>query len=350
LSAENTLVVVDDDVSGGNEPLSESPDEGSRIWLYDREGVDAPVELDYSDLPDPRDDQLLWADVDLESAKGLDELWKKLGITEIIPTLAELDDRPRMIRRNGLIQLNVSTVRIGSNSEPIPLHCLVGDNWIVTLHQGELDLVDEFNKPFHGDTLLGELDGPAFLSMVLDWQLGGYFSVIEDLQTDIDDLDEQLLQSSPKQVTDEVTLLQQLQELRMRVRNLRHTLSPHREVFGLLSHPESGTVVGSDAASDYERLTERLQLALDAVDTSREMIVASFDIFMTRTAQATNDIMKRLTIVSVLLLPAGVIAGIMGMNFRLGFFDRPWLFWVTLGVMATLATITLIVAKRRKWI
>ena len=312
--------------------------------------MDAPVKIDHSRLPDPSDDQMLWADVDLESAKGLDDVWEKLGIAEIISSLAELGDRPRVMRHNGVIQLNVSTVGGASEFEPMVLHCLVGANWIVTLHQGGLDLVDEFNEPFHGDTLLGELDGPSFLSMVLDWQLGGYFSVIEELQTDIDRLDEELLQHSPKDVTDEVTLLQQLQGLRQRVRKLRQTLSPHREVFGLLSHPESDTVVGSDAASDYERLTERLQLALDAVDTTREMIVGSFDIFMTRTAQATNDIMKRLTIASVLLLPAGVIAGIMGMNFKLGIFDRPWMFWVTLGVMATLATITLIVAKRQKWI
>ncbi len=320
------------------------------MWLYDPGGMDAPVELEYSRLPAPRDHQLLWADVDLESAEGLDELWAKLGITEIIPGLAEPGDRPSVVRHEGVTQLNVTTVGGGSKFEPITLHCLVGDNWIVTLHKGELDLVGEFNKPFHGDSLLGELDGPAFLSMVLDWQLGGYFSVIEKLQTDIDDLDEELLQHSPNQATDEVKLLNQLQELRRRVRNLRKTLSPHREVFGLLSHPESVTVVGSDAAADYERLTERLQLALDAVDTTREMIVGSFDIFMTRTAQATNEIMKRLTIVSVLLLPAGVIAGIMGMNFTLGIFEEPWLFWVTLGVMATLATTTLIVAKRQRWI
>ena len=95
---------------------------------------------------------------------------------------------------------------------------------------------------------------------------------------------------------------------------LRNTLSAHREVLGLLSHPRSDAVVGADAAGD-QRLEGRLQQAIDAVDTAREMIVGSFDIFMTRTSQATNDIMKRLTIVSVLLLPAAALAGIMGMNF-----------------------------------
>ena len=52
---------------------------------------------------------------------------------------------------------------------------------MVTVHQGELDLVDGFNKPFHGETRLGDLDGPTFLSLVLDWQLSG-FKTIEGLQ------------------------------------------------------------------------------------------------------------------------------------------------------------------------
>ncbi len=134
------------------------------------------------------------------------------------------------------------------------------------------------------------------------------------------------------------------------MRRLRSTLGPHRQVISLLSHPDSGTVVGTEAADVYQRVEERLQQALDEIDRTREMIVGSFDIFMTRTAQATNDIMKRLTIVSVLLLPAVVIAGIMGMNFEVGFFEQAWIFWVVIAVMVALAGATLYVAKRRNWL
>lgn len=101
---------------------------------------------------------------------------------------------------------------------------------------------------------------------------------------------------------------------------------------------------------DYKRLEDRLQQAIDTVDTTREMIVGSFDIFMTRTAQTTNDIMKRLTIVSVLLLPAAALAGIMGMNFKVEIFEWPWMFWVTIALMLVVAGVTLIVAKRRRWL
>lgn len=326
-----------------------SDDVGSRIWLYSRESDDAALDLD-DPLPELGEGQMLWVDVDLECAEELERLWEELGVSEVVSRLAEVEQRPTLVQRDGLIQLNVFVDDGGSKFAPMALHCLVGTNWMVTLHRGELDLVDEFNQPFHGDTDLGGLDGPAFLSMILDWQLGSYFNVIERLQTEVDHLDEQLLEHSHDPVTDEVTLLQRLQALRQQVRKVRQTLSLHREVFGLLSHPESDAVIGSKAASDYERLLERLQHALDGLDTTREMIVGSFDIFMTRTAQTTNDIMKRLTIVSVLLLPAAVIAGIMGMNFKVGIFERPWMFWVTLGLMVGLGTVTLIVARRQKWI
>ena len=310
------------------------------------DGEDAPVRLDGGDITEPTDEQVLWIDVDSGSTDGLQRLWDKLGITDQIGTFDTTPERPHLVHHDGVLQLNVFALRDGSELNPIALMCLVGTNWITTVHDGDLDLVDEFNKPFHGETNLGALNGPAFLSLVLDWQLNGYFKAIENLQADIDRLDEELLQRRP----DQDALLDRLLGLRKRVRKLRQTLSPHRDVLGLLSHPESDAAVGSPAAHNYQRLSERLERALDAVDTAREMIVGSFDIFMSRTSQATNDIMKRLTIVSVLLLPAVVIAGIMGMNFKVEMFDWPWMFWVTLSLMAGLATGTLIVARRRNWV
>ena len=323
----------------------ESDEPGSRLWLYSGDGEDAPIRLD-TDLPDLGKNHMLWADVDLEVAEGLNQLWETLEIEGLIAGLGKLEEGPALVQHNGILQIAVTVLRNEPDLEAMTLHCLVGPKWVVTLHQGELDLVDEFNKPFHGETRLGDLDGPAFLSLVLDWQISGYFKIIEGVQGDIDQLDEDLLSKSP----DEGSLLERLQDFRRRVRTLRNTLSAHREVLGLLSHPRSDAVVGAEATGDYQRLEERLQQAIEAVDTTREMIVGSFDIFMTRTAQTTNDIMKRLTIVSVLLLPAAAIAGIMGMNFKVGIFEQPWMFWVTIGLMVAIAGITLFVARRRNWL
>ncbi len=80
------------------------------------------------------------------------------------------------------------------------------------------------------------------------------------------------------------------------------------------------------------------------------MLIGTFDVHMTRTAQRTNDIVRVLTWASVILLPAVVVAGIMGMNFKVGIFDNPTFFWVVIGLMVIMAATTLLVARWRRWL
>jgi len=96
--------------------------------------------------------------------------------------------------------------------------------------------------------------------------------------------------------------------------------------------------------------TERLQRVTGAIANVREMLIGTFDVHMTRTAQRTNDIVRVLTWTSVILLPAVVVAGIMGMNFKVPIFDNVALFWVVIGFMILTATITLVIARMRGWL
>jgi len=321
----------------------------SRGWLYDVDGKDSPVRIDGSRLPKFGRKQMLWVDIDLDAAGPLDHLWTQLNIPDLSEIFARGDSRPHLVRYPGFLHVNVFALRDDrAEIEPMALHCLVGKNWIATLHDGALDLVDRFNEPLVGETRLGELDGPRFLAMVLNWLLNGYFLAIEAQQLDSDRLDEDLLKGSVDGL--DSNPIDRLVAMRRMVRRLRMTLSQHRELLALLSQPQSELLFESKSSSDFEHLSRRFERAIDAVDNVREMIVGSFDIFMTQTTSATNEIMKRLTLASVLLLPAGVLAGIMGMNFDVGIFDRPWMFGVTLAVMAVLAGLTVATAKWRHWI
>jgi Mg2+ and Co2+ transporter CorA len=60
--------------------------------------------------------------------------------------------------------------------------------------------------------------------------------------------------------------------------------------------------------------------------------------------------MKVLTLTSVILLPGALLAGIMGMNFKVGLFDETILFWVVLAAIIAIAPITIGFAKTRDWI
>jgi Mg2+ and Co2+ transporter CorA len=60
--------------------------------------------------------------------------------------------------------------------------------------------------------------------------------------------------------------------------------------------------------------------------------------------------MKVLTLASVLLLPGALVAGVLGMNFKVGFFEHSGLFWVVLALIASFAVATLAAARARRWI
>ena len=60
--------------------------------------------------------------------------------------------------------------------------------------------------------------------------------------------------------------------------------------------------------------------------------------------------MRVLTVVSVTLLPAGVIAGIFGMNFQAGLFAIEGLFWPMVGAIAALCAAILLTARLRGWL
>ena len=82
-----------------------------------------------------------------------------------------------------------------------------------------------------------------------------------------------------------------------------------------------------------------------------KLVVGSFELFTTRTAQRTNDTMKVLTFFTVLLGTLAVVAGVLGMNFAAPFFDSGMRgFWIAIGSMAAIAVLAMLVARWRDWL
>lgn len=71
---------------------------------------------------------------------------------------------------------------------------------------------------------------------------------------------------------------------------------------------------------------------------------------MGRVSQRANDVMKTLTLLSAVLLPAVVLAGIMGMNFAMPFFEDTGNFVIVIGAMVAMAVVIFGAARWRGWI
>ena len=149
---------------------------------------------------------------------------------------------------------------------------------------------------------------------------------------------------------DEEKDIERLIDMRKEVGNLRRALAAHRSALVSLAHPEL-EALGDHASSErFQSLLSRFESTVQEARDAREAIVGSFDVLIARGGHRTNEIMKVLTLTSVILLPGALIAGVMGMNFKVGLFDNPSLFWVVLGVIVAIGPVAIGLAKRWDWI
>jgi len=92
-------------------------------------------------------------------------------------------------------------------------------------------------------------------------------------------------------------------------------------------------------------------MAMQAVQTTRETVIGAFDLVMTQTAQRTNNGLRVLTTVSLILLPATVIAGTLGMDMVPAFLLHTWVFWAGFALMLVIGAVVLVTMRLlRHWL
>ncbi len=323
--------------------------EGSpRATLFDAEGQDRDLPFTPSVATDLRDDQLLWVDVDrVDAARVLETLGDPLGLTaEDVKRISPTTGRARLVRTSRHLHLTLHTLEPGDGADEAAAHeldIIAGPNIVVTIQDGPVASVDRYLESLAGETRLGAASAADLLSSRFDEVINGYFAFIESIERDIDRLDTQALKGA-----NDDELLASIVKVRHRIAAMRRLVTPHRDALAVLARPEMRVEEGF--GQPWPGLVDRLERVIDGIDTLRDALLGTFDLHMARAAHRANDVMKTLTLLSAILLPAALIAGIMGMNFQLPMFDEPGNFWVVLVSMVVLAGLILSAARWRRWI
>ena len=319
-----------------------------RAYLYDATGTDREVSLNAEIVSGLHDRQMLWVDSDSSDEQELRDLTLLFSLhKDSLSQLLEPERRPRLDNYGTYFQLNVTAIQVNDGKYKLAdLRLVLAPNMILTVHNEPIDFLDSFDRRIKGDSDLGQLNAPAFLASMLDWHITSYFRVLEELEAQADRLESQALR--PRHGRD---LLTDMARLRQRIAFVRRVLTPHREVYAALARPDFHLLSTSDAAAHYGLLNERLERSIEAVEHARELLVGSFDMFTTHTALRTNEVMKVLTLVSVILLPASVIISLAALLLKspVNPAGTPGFWWMLIIILA-IALITLITARRRRWI
>ncbi len=317
---------------------------GVRARLYDARGEDQDIALSPAAFRRLHRDTLLWVDVERPSADELSEVERAFELPPpIMSALTEGTEAARLVRAPGWILMTIQSVEArNGGEEPVSMDLVAGRNVIVTVHAQPVAALTEFEAHVEDESVVGKLDAAAFLAGIVDTALASFRRQVEAIEHQVDRLDELALQGR-----DPSGFLQRVVQLRRRTGRLRRILVPQHETFGPLTRPDFE--LHDELGEPWPGLLDRFERTIESVERARELLLGSSDIYLGRAAQRSGEVQKTLTILSAILLPAIVLAGVMGMNFQLPFFDNPNNFWLTLIVMLVLATIVLAVGRIRGW-
>ncbi len=291
---------------------------------------------------------VLWIDLERPDGDEIDRLAEVIDLRpESVSALSDDHANATPTFSDFGDYLHVTVCAPTEDDELKGVDCLVSERWLVTVREGPLDVVDTYRERASGSGDTGRLDGLEFLANLLEWVLESYYDAFERIELELEKIDTSAMSGT---VSSKDEVIARLVDVRGQIGRLRRALTSHREPILALTRPELDAITSSNSAERFAALRGRLEVAIQGARDSRESVVGSFDVLLASTGQRTNEITKVLTLVSVLILPGTLIAGVMGMNFKLGLFTEDVYFWVVIATMVLVAIVTLVVARMRDWV
>lgn len=219
----------------------------------------------------------------------------------------------------------------------------IGDDFIVTFHRERYEEIDTIKRKLFNETI--EINEPKdILLHILDDIVDNYFPFIYDIEDKVFNFeDRHNLDITTK------TLIDDTFDLRQELLIIKRTVQPMKD---LVYRMREGKVLHLNEQQFLyiTHINDHLMKQMEMVDSSREMTSDIRDNYISLNSFKMNNIMKILTIYSVVFMPLTLIAGIYGMNFT----NMPELEWhtgyyIVLIIMAVIAIIMLIVFKKKRW-
>lgn len=225
------------------------------------------------------------------------------------------------------------------------LSFVVGKNYILTFQEQIGDVFDPIRERLRKEGAKIRERGVDYLCYVmLDTVVDHYIHIVERFGDKIEDLEGKILGKG------EGDLLKKITDYKREMSYLRKVIRPAREACIHFSKSDSD-LIHKRTRPFLKDLDGLASLAAESVETYSDILSDQLNIYQTTVSNRLNDVMKVLTIFSVIFIPLTFIAGIYGTNFEylpeLRYHYAYPIFW---GVMITVALGMLYYFRRKKWI
>ncbi|MDZ4719378.1 MAG: magnesium/cobalt transporter CorA [Roseiflexaceae bacterium] len=293
-------------------------------------------------------EDFLWLDLADPSEEDIALLSDEFGFHHLsIEDATRHHERPKVEAYDGYYFLVFYEVHFDQQSQQLATSSIglfIGPNYLVSVHDGDIQIIDETIVRWRkNETVIG-WGGGALLYHLLDAIVDGYFPVIDQLADRVEGIEEQIFERFRQ------SALQEVFKLKRDLLGIRRIVAPERDVLNVLIRREV-PVFDQDTIKYLQDVYDHIIRITDSIDTYRDLLSSALDAFLSIQSNQLNQVVKVLTITSIVLMSCSLVAGIYGMNFEF----IPELHWAfgypfALGLMVAISGALILFFKKQEWL
>lgn len=226
----------------------------------------------------------------------------------------------------------------------------IGEHFLITCHKNNLPpLVELFNlcfsDKFYREQYLSDNNMMLLYEIIVRLQEYCY-PIMDHMSVDIQSIEKNIFAGHEREMVREILLTKR------NILNFRKIMEAHKGVIQKLGRSGIWYLNSSEMKTFYNDLIEHTKNIWDILSEQKEMIEALEDTNSSLISFKLNDIMRTLTVFSVIVFPLTLLAAIFGMNTTGGmpFIGNPHSFWIIIIIMVIGVVGLFFYFKKKRWI
>lgn len=270
--------------------------------------------------------------------------FEQIMLADVMNTIA----RPTVTEYDTGLFISIKMLRQDADSDLIHsenLSLIFNSSLLISFQEMSGDVFEPIRDRIRKYKKRISTSGTDYLAFtLLDVIIDNYIFILTSLGEKIEMLEEDLM-TDP-----DADLIEKIYIYKRELNFLRRHIKPAKEMITSLLKDEY-EIIQESSENHYLELENNINHAIELSDSYRDILSDQLNIYHTTVSSKLNDIMKFLTVFSVIFIPLTFIAGIYGTNFDfIPELSYKYSYFIMLGVMALITTGMMIYFKRNKWL
>jgi magnesium transporter len=326
--------------------------ENIRIFVYDY-SPESLTEHTFADVKSifsfKGNNHVTWINIDGLRKADVEQISEHFGVHPLISEdILSMQQRPKMDEVEGILYCLLNMLYYDEKEKTVEqeqVSIVLGKDFVITFQEDpKKDVFNPIREKIKMPTSKLRSGGADYLCYsMLDVIVDNYFTVMEKLGDDIEELEEEVIRNSGTRS------LARINYLRKELIILKRNIVPVRDLVGGIIRSESDLL--QDRTTKYFKdVHDHIMQAYDLSENYRDIMISMQDLYINNVNLKMNEVMKVMAIVTCLLAPATVIGGIFGMNFdAIPLLHNKWGFFISVGTMLLVPLWMLRAFKNKGW-